>query len=106
MPVLHKEYTSRTTRIGTASAAPVGRIAAFTVAWERPNQFHKVLSFVGSFVNLRGGNVGNSPIIVPARAGRSRSAFSCRDGRNDNRGARTRRSYDESRDWFLPKRKG
>ena len=33
-----------------------GAIAAFTVAWERPDQFRKVLSTVGSFVNLRGGN--------------------------------------------------
>ena len=34
-----------------------GAIAAFTVAWERPNQFRKVLSNVGSFTNLRGGHV-------------------------------------------------
>lgn len=34
-----------------------GGICAFTVAWERPDQFSKVLSWVGSFVNLRGGHV-------------------------------------------------
>jgi enterochelin esterase family protein len=34
-----------------------GGICAFTVAWERPDQFHKVLSWVGSFVDLRGGHV-------------------------------------------------
>ena len=34
-----------------------GGICAFTVAWERPNQFRKVLSHVGSFVNIRGGDV-------------------------------------------------
>lgn len=33
-----------------------GGIAAFTVAWERPDQFRKVLSTIGSFVNLRGGD--------------------------------------------------
>jgi len=33
-----------------------GAIAAFTVAWERPEQFRKVFSTVGSFVNLRGGH--------------------------------------------------
>lgn len=33
-----------------------GGICAFTVAWERPDQFHKVLSTVGSFTNIRGGN--------------------------------------------------
>jgi len=34
-----------------------GAICAFTVAWERPDQFRKVYSSVGSFTNLRGGNV-------------------------------------------------
>lgn len=34
-----------------------GAICAFTVAWERPNSFHKVLSQIGSFTNIRGGNV-------------------------------------------------
>src|SRR5437016_10639476 len=31
-----------------------GAICAFTVAWERPNSFRKVLSQIGSFTNLRG----------------------------------------------------
>lgn len=34
-----------------------GGICAWTVAWERPNQFRKVLSHVGSFTNIRGGHV-------------------------------------------------
>ena len=34
-----------------------GGIAAFTAAWERPDAFHRVLSFVGSFTNLRGGDI-------------------------------------------------
>jgi len=33
-----------------------GGICAFTVAWERPNEFRKVLSHVGSFTNIRGGH--------------------------------------------------
>lgn len=33
-----------------------GGICAFTVAWERPDQFGKVLSHIGSFVNIRGGH--------------------------------------------------
>ena len=33
-----------------------GGICAFTVAWEKPNQFRKVLSHVGSFVNIRHGD--------------------------------------------------
>ncbi|RPI76688.1 MAG: esterase family protein [Planctomycetaceae bacterium] len=34
-----------------------GGICAFTVAWERPEAFSKVLSHVGSFTNIRGGHV-------------------------------------------------
>ncbi len=33
-----------------------GGICAFTVAWERPDQFRKVMSHVGSFVDIRGGH--------------------------------------------------
>ena len=33
-----------------------GGICAFTVAWERPDHFRKVLSHVGSFTNIRGGH--------------------------------------------------
>ena len=34
-----------------------GGICAFTVAWERPDAFRKVLSHIGSFTNIRGGDV-------------------------------------------------
>jgi enterochelin esterase-like enzyme/sugar lactone lactonase YvrE len=37
---------------GTSS----GGICAFTAAWERPDLFRRVLSFIGSFTNLRGGH--------------------------------------------------
>ena len=33
-----------------------GGIAAFTAAWNRPDAFRRVISFVGSYTNLRGGN--------------------------------------------------
>ena len=34
------------------------RIAAFTAAWERPDQFSKVVSWVGSFTNQAAGENG------------------------------------------------
>ena len=34
-----------------------GGICAFTVAWQHPEAFRRVLSFVGSFTDLRGGDV-------------------------------------------------
>ena len=33
-----------------------GGICAWTVAWERPDAFRRVLSHVGSFTNIRGGH--------------------------------------------------
>jgi enterochelin esterase family protein len=39
--------------IGGASS---GGICAFTVAWHRPEQFGRVLSQIGSFTNIRGGD--------------------------------------------------
>jgi len=37
------------------SGASSGGICAFTVAWERPDQFSKVLSWIGSFTNIAAG---------------------------------------------------
>lgn len=34
-----------------------GGICAFTLAWERPDYFRKVISHVGSFTNIQGGHV-------------------------------------------------
>ena len=37
--------------------ASSGGICSFTVAWQRPDAFRKVLSTIGSFTNIRGGDV-------------------------------------------------
>lgn len=60
LPEVARRYSLnlRTDAAGRAIAGgSSGGICAFTVAWERPDQFHKVLSWVGSFVDLRGGHV-------------------------------------------------
>lgn len=80
--------------IGGASS---GAIAAFTVAWERPDEFHKVLSMVGSFVDLRGGHAYAD--LVRESEPKPIRIF-LQDGRNDNRGLR-RDNYNPDRDWFL-----
>lgn len=36
--------------------ASSGGICAWTVAWQRPDAFRKVMSFIGSFTNIRGGD--------------------------------------------------
>jgi len=62
-----------------------GAICAFTVAWERPDQFHKVLSHVGSFTNIRGGN--KYPEMIRAADPKPIRVF-LQDGANDNRSKR------------------
>jgi enterochelin esterase family protein len=97
LPVLHKEYNlSRDPEHHGIGGASSGAIAAFTVAWHRPDHFRKVLSIVGSFVNLRGGDA--YPDIIRKSEKKPIRIF-LQDGRNDNRGGR--RGYDPRRDWFL-----
>jgi enterochelin esterase-like enzyme len=97
MPVLYKEYNiSKDPEMHGIGGSSSGAIAAFTVAWERPNHFRKVLSNVGSFVNLRGGHVYPEKVLASEK--KPIRIFLC-DGRNDNRGIRDG-VYDEKRDWF------
>src|SRR5579862_477056 len=97
MPELYKQYNishdADQHGIGGSSS---GAIAAFTVAWERPNAFHKVLSNVGSFTNIRGGHKYSD--IVASSPRKPIRVFLC-DGRNDNRGMRDGQ-YDVTWDWF------
>jgi enterochelin esterase-like enzyme len=57
-----------------------GGICAFTVAWQRPNAFRKVLSHVGSFTDIRGGN--NYPALIRKTEHKPIRVF-LQDGRND-----------------------
>ena len=58
IPEVEKRYTvSKDPEMRAICGASSGGICAFTVAWERPDAFRKVLSTIGSFTNLRGGNV-------------------------------------------------
>ncbi|MEO8663600.1 MAG: alpha/beta hydrolase-fold protein [Bryobacteraceae bacterium] len=99
MPALNKAYNiSKDPEQHGIGGSSSGAIAAFMVAWERPNEFRKVLSNVGSFVNLRGGHV--YPERVLASDKKPLRIFLC-DGRNDNRGTRPGKAYDEKMDWFL-----
>ncbi|MEO8130175.1 MAG: alpha/beta hydrolase-fold protein [Bryobacteraceae bacterium] len=98
LPVLYKEYNiSKDPDQHGIGGASSGAIAAFTVAWERPAHFHKVLSIVGSFTNLRGGHV--YPELVRKSEKKPIRIF-MQDGRNDNRALRPDGKYDETRDWF------
>jgi enterochelin esterase family protein len=69
-----------------------GGIAAFTVAWHRPQTFGKVFTIVGSFVNLSGGQGSTYPDLILANDKKPIRIFMV-DGVNDNRNA------DPTRDW-------
>ena len=58
-----------------------GAIAAFTVAWERPDAFSRVFSNVGTFVGLRGGDI--YPTLIRKYEPRGLRVFLV-DGANDN----------------------
>jgi enterochelin esterase-like enzyme len=99
MPALYKEYNiSKDPEQHGIGGASSGAIAAFTVAWERPNDFRKVLSIVGSFTNIRG---GHAYADIVSKADRKPLRIFLQDGRNDNRALNANGTYDETRDWFL-----
>jgi enterochelin esterase-like enzyme len=98
MPVLYKEYNiSKDPEMHGIGGSSSGAIAAFTVAWERPDHFRKVLSNVGSFTNIRGGHAYTDIVLKSEK--KPIRIFLC-GGRNDNRGFRNG-AYDEKWDWFL-----
>jgi gluconolactonase len=50
--VIKLSHDGKDRAIGGSSS---GAIAAFTAAWERPNEFSRVFSAIGTYVDLRGG---------------------------------------------------
>ena len=60
--------------------ASSGAIAAFTVAWERPDEFRRVYSMIGTYVGLRGGD--EYPTLVRKTEPKPLRIF-LQDGEND-----------------------
>jgi enterochelin esterase family protein len=58
-----------------------GGICAFTVAWERPDAFRKVLTHVGSFTNIRGGD--RYPGMIRKNSEKRPMRIFMQDGGND-----------------------
>ena len=81
------------------AGASSGAICAFTVAWQRPDQFRKVISTIGSFTNIMGGHVYPDLIL---KADPKPIRVFLQDGLNDNRGTRGKgpdAKYDPQWDW-------
>ena len=81
LPAVAKDYNLSTDPndrcIGGASS---GAICAFNVAWERPDQFRRVLSTIGTYVDLRGG--GEFPTLIRKYEPKPIRIF-LQDGSND-----------------------
>lgn len=81
LPEVGKTYKLRKDAAGRGiGGASSGGICAFTVAWERPDLFSKVLSHVGSFTNIRGGD--RYPGII-RKADKKNIRVFLQDGSND-----------------------
>jgi enterochelin esterase-like enzyme len=98
LPALEKDYNiSKNPDDRAIAGTSSGAICAFTVAWQRPDQFHKVISTIGSFTNIRGGHV--YPDLILTNEPKSIRIF-LQDGLNDNRGRRRgTNTYDAKWDW-------
>jgi enterochelin esterase family protein len=81
LPEVGKKYKLRSDAAGRAICGlSSGAICAFTVAWERPDLFSKVLSHIGSYTNIRGGD--RYPGIIRAAPKKNIRVF-LQDGTND-----------------------
>lgn len=103
LPALEKDYNiSKNSDDRAIGGASSGAICAFTVAWQRPDQFRKVLSTIGSFTNIRGGHV--YPDLI-RQSERKPIRIFLQDGLNDNRGTRRGKAeYDPKWDWHTQNR--
>ena len=88
LPEVEKTVRLRRDAAGRAIAGQSsGAIAAFTAAWERPNEFSKVLSGIGSFTNIQSGKTlregGHNYAAMIRKAPRKPIRIFMQDGAND-----------------------
>ena len=98
MPAVERDYNiSKDPDDHAIAGASSGAICAFTVAWQRPDQLHKVISTIGSFTDIRGGHVYPDLIL---QNDRKPIRIFLQDGLNDLRGrGRNNSPYNARRDW-------
>jgi len=81
LPAIEKDYQiTHNPELRAICGNSSGGICAFTVAWHRPDSFRKVLSHIGSFVDLRGGH--NYPPMIRKSDKKPIRVF-LQDGEND-----------------------
>jgi enterochelin esterase-like enzyme len=81
VPELKKKYSiSDNPKMHAIAGLSSGGICAFTAAWFRPDYFHKVLSHIGSFTDIRGGHI--YPALIRKSAKKDIKIF-LQDGNKD-----------------------
>lgn len=81
IPELSKAYRiSKDPKMRAIAGLSSGGICAFSAAWFKPDHFHKVLSHIGSFTNIRGGH--NYPSMIRDSPKKDIKVF-LQDGKND-----------------------
>jgi enterochelin esterase-like enzyme/sugar lactone lactonase YvrE len=82
IPEAAKRYNlSRDPNDRGLAGVSTGAVGAFAAAWNRPDQFHRVLSFIGTFVAMKGADG------LPARIRKTEAKpirIFLQDGRNDH----------------------
>jgi predicted alpha/beta superfamily hydrolase len=98
LPLITKQFNiSPNPEDHAIAGASSGAICAFTVAWHRSDKFRKVISLIGSFTALRGGDA--YPDIILTNEPKPIRIF-LQDGLNDNRGTgRNGGAYNAGLDW-------
>lgn len=81
LPVVEKEYRiSQQPDDRAICGSSSGGIAAFNVAWQRPDKFRRVCTTVGTYIGLRGAN--QMPVLVRKSEPKPLRVF-LQDGSND-----------------------
>jgi gluconolactonase len=82
IPEVAKKYNlSRDANDHAISGVSTGAVGAFMAAWNRPDQFHRVLSFIGTYVAMKGADA--LPALIRKTEPKPIRIF-LQDGKNDH----------------------
>ena len=82
IPEVAKKYNlSRDPNDHALSGISTGAVGAFMAAWNRPDQFHRVLSFIGTYVAMKGADA--LPALIRKTEPKPIRIF-LQDGKNDH----------------------
>lgn len=82
IPAVAKQYNlSKNPDDHALCGVSTGAVAAFAAAWNRPDQFHRVLSFIGTYVAMKGAD--SLPALIRKTEPKPLRIF-LEDGKNDH----------------------